>query len=121
LLNFAAGPRSPLTTGYFLIVALSALRLSVPLVRFATGAAALGYVCVLGVARWPAAFGRNAEELLRIPRYQQAMFLAALALTGVITGQAVRLARELAARYAELSVDSRAIAERGAAGEGAAS
>jgi hypothetical protein len=120
LLNFAAGPRSPLTTGYFLIVAMAALRLNVPLVRFATAAAALGYVCVLGVARWPAAFGRDPEELLRIPRYQQAMFLAALALTGVITGQAVRLARELAVRYAQLSADAATGTARDAASEGTA-
>ncbi len=42
------GPRSPLVVGYFLIVALAALRFSLPLVRFATVGSMLGYLAVAG-------------------------------------------------------------------------
>ena len=99
VLCVSAGPRSPLVVGYFLVIALAALRFDLKLVRLATIGAALGYVCVLGVAKWPERFGRDAEVDLTVPRFHQLVFLAALVLTGVIVGQVVRrLAEEYAAR-----------------------
>jgi hypothetical protein len=87
------GPRSPLVAGYFLIVALSALRFSLPLVRFATIGSMLGYLAVLGHAKW------FASRDLRVPRYHEVMFLLALGLTGITIGQVVRAVRSMAVEY----------------------
>jgi len=88
------GPRSPLIVGYFLIVALAALRFSLPLVRFATVGSMLGYLAVLGYAKWFAAGDQ------RVPRYHEVMFLLALGLTGITIGQVLRRARSMAVEYA---------------------
>src|SRR5262245_35286328 len=53
IISVASGPRSPLVAGYFLILILAVLRMNLSLVRFATLAAAIGYICVLGCAKWP--------------------------------------------------------------------
>src|SRR4051812_30284160 len=45
--------RSPLIVGYFLVLILAALRLSLPLIWSATAACAVAYFCVLGCAKWP--------------------------------------------------------------------
>ena len=100
VLGIANGPRSPLTVGYFLIIVLAALRFSLPLVRLATVASALGYVCVLGVAKWPGSFGRDATVDLSVPRFEQLVMLAAIGLCGVFAGQVVRQARQVAEEYA---------------------
>jgi hypothetical protein len=100
ILCIAAGPRSPLVVGYFLIIVLAALRFSLPLVRLATVEAAAGYLCVLGVAKWPARFGRDPALDIRVPRYHELVVLAALILCGVFVGQIVRLARRMADDYA---------------------
>src|SRR5205814_1558575 len=81
---------------------LAALRFSLPLVWFATAASMAGYLVVLGYAKWYAPEGRN----LRVERYQQLIFLVALALTGVVVGQVIRRARQLAEDYAA-GLDSR--------------
>lgn len=70
VLCISTGPRSPLVIGYFLIIVLSALRFNLPLVRLTTVGAAIGYVCVLGMAKWPEHFGQNAAPDLRVPRYE---------------------------------------------------
>jgi hypothetical protein len=93
LLTLADGPRSPLLVGYFLIVVLAALRFNLSLVRTATAGAAFGYLIVLAQARW-------LRPELRVPRYQEAIFLIALVLCGVLLGQIVRRAREMAEDYA---------------------
>jgi hypothetical protein len=90
----ASGPSSPLVVGYFLVIALAALRFNLPLVRFATVAAMAGYLCVLGYAKWFAVD-------LRVPRYHQIIFLLALALTGIVLGQVIRRVRHLAREYAD--------------------
>lgn len=90
----AAGPRSPLVAAYFLVIALSALRFNLPLVRFATAGALVGYLALLGHASW----FRSAD--LRVPRYHELIVLLALALTGIILGQVVRRVRALAEDYA---------------------
>ncbi len=93
ILFVANGPRSPLVVSYFVIVALAALRFSLPLVRFATVGSMLGYIAVLGYAKWFAA-GEH-----RVPRYHEVMFLLALGLTGITIGQVVRAARSMAVEY----------------------
>lgn len=101
VLCISAGPRSPLAVGYFLIIAMAALRFSLPLVRVATIGSIIGYLAVLGCAKWPATFGRNASIDLAVPRFHQLVMLAALALAGIIVGQVVRRVRRLAEDYAE--------------------
>jgi hypothetical protein len=56
----------------------------------------LGYVWLLGFARWFA----HPDRPLIVPRYQQLIMLLALALTGIILGQAIRQVRGLAEDYA---------------------
>jgi hypothetical protein len=87
------GPRSPLVVAYFLIVAISALRFSLPLVRFATVGSMLGYLVVLGYAKWFAAVD------LRVPRYHEVMFLLALGMSGITIGQVIRAVRSMAVEY----------------------
>lgn len=101
ILCISSGPRSPLVVGYFLIIALAALRFSLPLVRLATIATIVGYIGVLGCAKWPATFGKDANVVDAVPRYQQLVMIAALALTGIVIGQVIRRVRRLAEDYAE--------------------
>ena len=100
LLCISSGPRSPLVLGYFLIIPLAALRFSLPLVRVATVAGMVGYVCLLGCARWPETFGLGSGIDQRVPRYHQLMVLVGIGLCGIIVGQVVRRARSLAEDYA---------------------
>ena len=93
VLAVSHGPRSPLVVGYFLILALAALRFSLPLIWLATGGSTLGYLSLLGNAKW------NAPEQA-VPRYHEVMFLLALGLTGTTLGQVVRRVRRLAEDYA---------------------
>jgi hypothetical protein len=95
VLCISKGPQSPLVVGFFLIVALSALRFSLPLVWFATAGSLAGYVVLLGCAKWPERFGKGDVDI-RVPRYEQAMTLLAIALAGVMIGQVIRRARALA-------------------------
>ena len=93
ILTVADGPRSPLLVGYFLIIALSSLRFSVPLIWFATAGSMAGYLFLSGYAKW-------FREALRVPRYHQVMFLLGLLLTGIALGQVVRRVRWIAQEYA---------------------
>lgn len=96
ILVIADGPRSPLVVGYFLVIVLSTLRYSLPLVRCATIGAMGGYLFVLGYAKWFA----DPERHLRVERYQQIIFLLALGLTGVVLGQVIRRLRPVAEDFA---------------------
>jgi hypothetical protein len=100
IVSIASGPRSPLVAGYFLILILATLRMSLPLVRFTTAACALGYVCVLGCAKWPATFGLDklggVADSPHVPRYHQLIVLLAIGTAGVMLGQIVRRVRRLA-------------------------
>jgi hypothetical protein len=100
ILMAADGPRSPLAIGYFLVIVVSTLRFSLPLVRFAALGSMAGYLWLLAYARW------FTERDLRVPRYQQAIFLLGLALAGVVLGQAIRRVEGLARDYAA-RLDSR--------------
>lgn len=93
VLAVSNGPRSPLIVGYFLILALAALRFSVGLIQFATGGAMLGYLVLLGHAKWFA-------PQHMVPRYHEVMFLLALGLTGLTLGQVLRRVRRMAEEYA---------------------
>ena len=86
---------SPLLAGYFLIIIMSGLRLELRLVWDAAGASIAGYLFVLGCTRWPRGLLLE-NPLPEVPRYQQLMVIAALAIAGVIVGQCVRHARQLA-------------------------
>ena len=101
LLIISRGPQSPLVIGYFLIIALAALRFSLPLVWFASAGAIVGYLCVLGVAKWPATFGRPVDVDVRVARYEQLVTIAALAVAGVVIGQVIRRVRSLVQRVDE--------------------
>jgi hypothetical protein len=101
VLCISIGPRSPVVVGYFLIIALAGLRFNLPLIWLATAGSAFGYLCVLGMAKWPARFGRSADLDVRVPRYHELVVLAALVLCGVFVGQIVRRARRVAEEFAE--------------------
>lgn len=92
----AGGPNSPLVFGYFLIVAISALRFNLPLVWFATLGCLLGYLTTVGAKdeRW-----FDADHVVR--PVEQLLMLASLALTGIVMGQVIRRVRGIAAEYAK--------------------
>jgi hypothetical protein len=95
-----AGGRSPLVAAYFLVLVVSALRLSLPLVWFATAGCALGYLCVLGASRWPERIGLSklvdvTPAEVAVPRYHQIIVMLSIVLAGVMLGQIVRRARNL--------------------------
>ena len=100
ILYVSDGPQSPLIVGYFLLIVLAVLRFSLPLVRLATIGSMLGYICLLGCAKWPKTFGKG-EVDISVPRYEQLIVLVALGLTGIILGQAVRRVRHLAEDFAD--------------------
>ncbi len=95
LLMVADGPRSPLVVGFFLIPALAGLRFQLRLVWFATIAAMLGYVWLLGWARWI-----EGVRDVRVPRYHELIVLTALAMSEIIQGQVIRRVKSIAADYA---------------------
>lgn len=113
IIALASAARSPLVAGYFLILVLATLRLSLPLVWFTTAGCALGYLCILGCAKWPDTFGpselvdRTAVEL-QVPRYHQVIVMLAIVLAGVMLGQIVRRVRRLAEEFAERSRETTA-------------
>jgi hypothetical protein len=101
-LLLSSGAASPLVAGYFLIVMMAGLRLDLRLVWETAGLSIAGYMFVLGCTRWPQGF--LLENILpAVPRYQQLMMVAALALSGVIVGQWIRHARKLAGDLARAS------------------
>jgi hypothetical protein len=94
ILMIADGPKSPLVVGYFLLIALAALRFNLPLIQVTTAGCMAGYVLLLGYAKW------FTERDIRVPRYHQIILLLALALTGIVLGQVIRRVRGLAKEYA---------------------
>ena len=105
ILVLADGPKSPLVVAYFLLVVVAMLRFSLPLVWFASVGSILCYMFLLGYAKWFTA------RDIRVERPQQAIFLLALALTGIILGQVVRRVRKMASEYAgRVAADNEATA-----------
>ena len=82
------GPRSPLAILYFLVLAASALRLSLRLVWATTAFTLLGYLgtVLFTIVRRPE---------WRIPHDEQVVFMLGLLGTGLVAGQMVRQARRL--------------------------
>jgi hypothetical protein len=109
LLMVADGPKSPLVVGYFLIPALASLRFQLRLVWFATIAAMLGYVWLLGWAIWI-----ESVRSVRVPRYHELIFLTALALSGIIQGQVIRRVKAMAAEYAQRLAAAGVVTQSGA-------
>ena len=101
ILYLGNGPASPMVAGYFLITSLAALRMSLPLVRFATLGCLGGYVCLLGCAKWPESFGKGGLDI-SIPRYEQLITLLALLFVGLILGQAIRSVPRMAQDFSAL-------------------
>jgi hypothetical protein len=91
VLCISTGARSPLVSGYFLILVMATLRLSLPLVRCATFCCAIGYLAVLGAAKW-LPMSEELRAAQRVPRYHQVIVLLAIVLAGVMLGQIVRAA-----------------------------
>jgi hypothetical protein len=94
VLCISNGPRSPLVAGYFLILVLAALRLSLPLMRFATATTALAYLVLLGCNKW-LPLADSLRDAQRVPRYHQIIVLAAIVLAGIMLGQIIRTAWRL--------------------------
>jgi hypothetical protein len=97
LAMLATGPQSPLVFVYFVLVALAGIRFSLGLVWCATAGSMLGYLFLLGHAKWflPAGVDHG------VPRVEQAIVLLSLALAGVVLGQTVRRVRALSDEYAQ--------------------
>ena len=87
---------SPLVLAYFVIIAMSALRLSLGLVWFSTLGAMLGYYALVGLSdrTW---FDKDHV----VPPATQLITLLSLGLSGVVIGQVVRRVKAIAAEYAE--------------------
>ena len=98
VLTIADGPRSPLLVVYFLVIALAALRLSLPLMWMATLGSMAGYLFLLGYVDYCATAERAAA--MSVPRDYQLIVLVALALAGVILGQVIRRVRTIAEDFA---------------------
>jgi hypothetical protein len=92
----APGPFSPLVLGYFLIIALAALRFSLGLVWFATVTSMLGYWSLVGLVdqKW-------FDSDHTVPPTRQLVTLVSLGLTGIVIGQVVRRVKGLASDYAQ--------------------
>lgn len=92
----APGPFSPLLLGYFLIIAMAALRFSLGLIWFATVASMLGYWSLVGLVdkKW-----FDADHA--VPPTRQLVTLLSLALTGIVIGQVIRRVKGMAADYAQ--------------------
>ena len=97
MLLVAHGPRSAMVVGYFLIIALAGLRFQLRLVWCATMCSMVAYLFLLGYAKWYAPEAARAD--MAVPRYQQLIFLTALAMTGVMIGQIIRRVKSLAQDY----------------------
>jgi len=87
--------KNMLATLYFLVIAASALRLSLPLVYAATLSAMAAYAFFLGYMR----FYLEAPDSQRLARPQQIIFLLALGGAGLLAGQVVRQVRRVVTGY----------------------
>jgi hypothetical protein len=99
------GPRSPLVVGYFLILAVAALRFSLRLVWLATAECLAGYVALVIYAEHFATRDKT------VPRYAEMIMVAAILIAGVTMGAVVRRVRRLAFAFAQRVEDRREITE----------
>ena len=77
LLFLADGPKSPLVAIYFLIIALSGIRLSPRLCLYSSGAAVFGYLSVLQ-------FVKNQAPQFMVPRSHETIVILSLFFMGII-------------------------------------
>ena len=98
VLMIADGPRSPLVIGYFLVIALAALRLSRWLILMATLGSMAGYVLLLGYVKYCVTDER--ATAMSVPRYWQMIMLVGLVLFGITLGQVIRRVRMMANDFA---------------------
>jgi hypothetical protein len=84
--------------GYFLIIALSALRFSLGLVWFTTLGVMVGYWLLVGLE--DAKTSRWFDSQHAVPPVTQLITLLSLGLTGIVIGQVVRRVKALAEEYA---------------------
>jgi hypothetical protein len=101
LCMIAGGPSSPLVLLYFLVIAMAPLRLSLRLVYATTAGAIAGYLSLLAYYAW---FKVGYQKYystpeLRIPRSEEAIYVLALLVAGLLAGQVVRQARRIASGY----------------------
>lgn len=94
VLVFTSGASGPLTAVYLVIIAMAGLRLQLSLVWCATVAAMFGYLTILFCRDLSVALGM-ATRTPAVPRYYQLMFLATLAIAGIVAGQSIRHVRRL--------------------------
>lgn len=89
-----AGPASPLVFCYFVIIAMSTLRFSLPLVWLATLGSMAGFMAIVGMAdsTW-------FDATHATPPINQLVMLASLAATGIAIGQLIRMIRNSASEY----------------------
>ena len=92
------GPASPLVCIYFLIIALAALRFSLPLVWMATLGSMAGYLSLVAVADLRD-HGQWFDADHAVPIVEQLMILLSLCLTGIIVGQVIRRVRSVAEEF----------------------
>jgi TRAP-type C4-dicarboxylate transport system permease small subunit len=87
----------------------------------ATAAAIFGYLCVLAHYAWRVVGWQKyyATPELRIPRAEEAVYVLAMLVCGLLAGQAVRQARRLAAGYS-VTVEAGPAAEAATETPGAA-
>ena len=100
MIGAASGPRSPLVMGYFVILAVAALRLQLRLIWCATLGALAGYLMLLGLAKWQDVWFGLPHRELGVPRYTQLITLLALAMTGITLGQVTRRVKTMCEDYA---------------------
>lgn len=91
-----SGPASPCRYVWFVVIAMSGLRFSLPLVWFASLAAMAGYLALVGRVDDSWFNSRHA-----VPPIEQLMTLATLGLTGIAVGQIIRRVRGVAAQFAD--------------------
>jgi hypothetical protein len=90
-------PRTPLVLLFFPLIATAPLRMSLRLVYFTTAAAGVGYLVLLAFYAWGyVGFQKYyATPELRIPRSEEAVYLLAMIVSGLLAGQMVRQVRRV--------------------------
>jgi hypothetical protein len=105
LAALGGGPFSPMVLGYFLILAMAALRFSARLVWFSTMLSMVGYESLVGMIdkKW---FDANHS----VPVVTQLVSLLSLTLTGLILGQVVQRVKLMASEYAQRVATAKRVA-----------
>lgn len=91
-----AKANSPLVYAFFLVIALAALRFSLPLIWFSSIGSMAAYVALVGATdeKW---FDVHHEVAIHV----QLVTLLSLGLTGIVVGQIIRRTREMAIEFVE--------------------